>query len=310
MSVVTTCSQGISNGLGSLGEFKKASVAYKSVYCTLNTPSLISAFPQDNEGKISAMNIKGKIELRHVYFAYPTRPDTVILKDVSITIMPGQQVAFVGYSGSGKSTIIQLLNRFYDVEEGKGKILIDDINIKEYNLYELRKKIGLINKNTLIFKKSLLDNIRCGKLNTTDEECIQAAQDANIMKFFTEDRKNEVIGAPQQGGGVGTKTDPVSGGEKQRLAIARVFLKNPTILLLDEATSALDKDSEIEVQKSLDKLALNRTCISIAHRLSTIEKCDQIFVLENGRLVEQGTHEELMNLKRKYYILHKYSEMG
>ena len=310
MSVVTTCSQGISNGLGSLGEFKKASVAYKSVYCTLNTPSLISAFPQDNEGKISAMNIKGKIELRHVYFAYPTRPDTVILKDVSITIMPGQQVAFVGYSGSGKSTIIQLLNRFYDVEEGKGEILIDDINIKEYNLYELRKKIGVVSQEPTLFRVSVLDNVRYGKLDATDEECIQAAQDANIMKFFTEDRKNEVIGAPQQGGGVGTKTDPVSGGEKQRLAIARVFLKNPTILLLDEATSALDKDSEIEVQKSLDKLALNRTCISIAHRLSTIEKCDQIFVLENGRLVEQGTHEELMNLKRKYYILHKYSEIG
>ena len=115
-------------------------VAYKSIYSTFDTPSLINPYRRENEGKISAMNIKGKIELRHVYFAYPTRPQNVILKDVSLVINPGEQTAFVGYSGSGKSTIIQLLTRFYDVEEGKGEILIDDVNIKDYNLYELRKK--------------------------------------------------------------------------------------------------------------------------------------------------------------------------
>ena len=286
-------------------------VAYKSVYSTLDTPSLINPYRRDNEGKISAMNIKGKIELKHVYFAYPTRPETIILKDVSLTIMPGQQAALVGYSGSGKSTIIQLLNRFYDVEDGKGEILIDDINIKDYNLYELRKKVGLVSQEPTLFRVSVLENVRYGNLEATDDQCIEAAREANIMKFFSKDKMNEVLGAPGKGkSGVGTKKDPVSGGEKQRLAIARAFLKNPTILLLDEATSALDKDSELEVQKSLDKLASNRTCVSIAHRLSTIEKCDQIFVLENGRLVEQGTHEELMNLKRKYYTLHKYSDMG
>ena len=312
MSVVTTCAQGISNGMGNLGNLRKAIVAFRSIYSTLDTPSLIPPFRRDNEGKISAMNIKGKIELKHVYFAYPTRPETVILKDVSLTIMPGQQAALVGYSGSGKSTVIQLLNRFYDIEEGKGEILIDDVNIKDYNLYELRKKIGLVSQEPSLFKVSVLENVRYGNLEATDEQCIQAAREANIMKFFTPDRMNEVIGdtKKKKEPGVGSKKDPVSGGEKQRLAIARAFLKNPTILLLDEATSALDKDSELEVQKSLDKLSSNRTCVSIAHRLSTIENCDQIFVLENGRLVEQGTHQELMNLGRKYYTLHKYSDMG
>ena len=308
MSVVTTSTQGISNGMGNLGNLKKSMVAYKSVYSTLETPSLINPYQKENEGKISAANIKGKIELRHVYFAYPTRPHNVILKDVSLVINPGEQTAFVGYSGSGKSTIIQLLNRFYDVEEGKGEVLIDDVNIKDYNLYELRKKIGLVSQEPTLFRVSVLENVRYGRLDATDDECIEAARQANIMKFFTPDKMNEVIGEGK--GGVGEKKDPVSGGEKQRLAIARAFLKNPTILLLDEATSALDKDSELEVQKSLDRLSTNRTSVSIAHRLSTIEGCDKIFVLENGRLVEQGTHEELMKLGRKYYTLHKYSDSG
>ena len=310
MSVVTTCAQGISNGMGNLGNLKKALVAYRSIYSTLDTPSLIPPYERDNEGKVSAMNIKGKIELRHVYFAYPTRPENVILKDVSLVINPGEQAAFVGYSGSGKSTIIQLLNRFYDVEEGKGEVLIDDVNIKDYNLYELRKKVGLVSQEPTLFRISVLENVRYGNLNATDEQCIEAAREANIMKFFTPDRMNEVIGENKKDEAVGTKKDPVSGGEKQRLAIARAFLKNPTILLLDQATSALDKDSELEVQKSLDKLSKNRTSVSIAHRLSTIEGCDKIFVLENGRLVEQGTHEELMKLGRKYYTLHKYSDSG
>ena len=216
-----------------------------------------------------------------------------MLRDVSFTIEPGQAAALVGYSGCGKSTIIQLLERFYDIEEGE--ILFDGINIKEYNLLDLRRKIGLVSQEPVLFKRSVYENIRYGQLDAKRDEVFNAAKRACIEKFFN---KKEL----------GTKEDPVSGGEKQRLAIARAFLKNHVILLLDEATSALDKESEIEVQKSIYELQKNRTSITVAHRLSTIEDSDIIFVLEAGRIVEKGNHKELLKIGKKYATLYKYSE--
>ena len=219
--------------------------------------------------------------------------------------MPGQKVALVGYSGCGKSSVIKLINRFYDVEEGKGEILIDDVNIKDYNLYELRKKIGFVPQEPSVFNKTNIENIRYGNLNATDEDCKNAAKEANALKILEKDEVNELFSDKEV-----KKKAALSDGEKQKLAIARTVLKNPVILFLDEATSALDKESELEVQKSLDKISINKTTIEIAHRLNTIENCDKIFVFDSGRIKEQGTHEELMNLKKRYYTLHKYFNLN
>ncbi len=293
MNIVMTMTNGISQGLHGVADYGKAKKSFASVFRTIDTPSEINAFEEVNKGKISAENIKGKIEFKNVTFSYPTKPEQKILKNISFTIEAGQSCGLVGYSGCGKSTIIQLLERFYDTTEGE--VLIDDTNIKDYNLYELRKKIGLVSQEPVLFKRSVYDNILYGRLNATKEEVFNSAKRAVIEKFFKDEE-------------MGTKEDPVSGGEKQRLAIARAFLKDPVILLLDEATSALDKESEIEVQKSIDVLQEGRTSVAVAHRLSTIEKSDIIFVLENGKIVEKGNHKELMALGQKYATLYKYSD--
>ena len=293
MNTLMTSTDGISDSLHGIGDYPKAKLSFKSIFKIMNTPSEINAFEYVNKNKQFPEIFKGKIEFKNVTFAYPTKPKQKILKNLSLIINPGEQVALVGYSGSGKSTIIQLIERFYDVNEGE--IFIDDINIKEYNLFELRKKIGLVSQEPVLFKRSVYENILYGNLQSSKEEVLAAAKKAAIDKFFNEKE-------------MGTKEDPVSGGEKQRLAIARAFLKDPVILLLDEATSALDKDSEKEVQKSIYELQKGRTSVSVAHRLSTIIDSDVIFVMESGRLVEKGTHDELLGKKGKYYTLYKFSE--
>ena len=277
---------------------RKAISSFRSIYSILDTESLISLLEKDNLDKLTANNIKGKIEFRNVYFAYPFKPEHVILKDISFTILPGQKVALVGNSGCGKSSIIQLMNRFYDVEDGKGEILIDDINIKNYNLYELKKKIGFVQQEPSSFKRSNLENIRYGNLEASDEECYDAAKKVNALKLLEIDNDKKL------------KDKNITSGDKQKLAIARIFLKNPPILLLDEPTSSLDKESELEIEKSLDILSKDKTIITIAHRLNTIENCDNIIVFDNGRIKEQGTHDELMKLRKRYYTLHKFSNLG
>ena len=238
VALSVTISIGCSNGLKGLVYLSKAEKSFDSIFSTLDTKSEIDVTKEGNMNKISAKNIKGRIEFRNVTFAYPTKQNINVLNGISFCIEPGQSAALVGYSGCGKSTIIQLLERFYDVQDGNGEVLIDGINIKDYNLLELREKIGLVSQEPILFKRSVYENILYGNLNAQKDEVFEAAKKAHIEKFFD---KQEM----------GTKEDPVSGGEKQRLAIARVFLKNPVILLLDEATSALDKESEVEVQKSL-----------------------------------------------------------
>ena len=297
VALSVTVSIGCSNGLKGLVYMSKAEKSFDSIFRILDTPSEIDITKEGNKNKISAKNIKGKIEFRNVTFAYPTKKGLNVLNGISFCIEPGQAAALVGYSGCGKSTIIQLLERFYDIDEGNGEVLIDGVNIKDYNLIELREKIGLVSQEPVLFKRSVYDNILYGDLNANKDEVFEAAKRAHIEKFFD---KQEM----------GTKEDPVSGGEKQRLAIARVFLKNPIILLLDEATSALDKESEVEVQKSLFELQKDRTSVSIAHRLSTIVDSDIIFVIENGKIVEQGKHDELIQRGGKYATLYKYSNMN
>jgi len=283
----------ISGLMQSIWRIRKSLASLRSVYSILDTDSLIAPFQKDNIGKVSANNIKGKIEFRNVYFAYPFQPEHVILKNISFTILPGQKIALVGNSGCGKSSIIQLINRFYDVEDGKGEILIDDVNIKDYNLYELKKKIGFVQKEPSAFKRSAIENIRYGNLEATDDECYKAAKEVNALSVL-ENKKEAKL----------------PGGDKQKLAIARIFLKNPPILLLDEPTSSLDKESEMEIEKSLEILSQNKTTITIAHRLNTIEKYDKIIVFDNGRIKEQGTHDELMKLKKRYYTLQKFENLG
>ena len=284
---------GICHSLMLLAEIPKARTSFRSLFNIIKTPSEINAFEEENKDKLFPEEFKGKIEFKNVTFAYPTKPENLILRNLSLTINPGQHVALVGFSGSGKSTIIQLIERFYDPVEGE--VLIDEINIKDYNLYKLRKKIGLVSQEPNLFKRSIYENILYGRLDAEKDEVVQAAEKAAIDKFFKNDQK-------------GKKEEPVSGGEKQRLAIARAFLKDPSILLLDEATSALDKESEIEVQKSLSELQKGRTSVSVAHRLSTIIDSDVIFYLELGKVKEQGTHDELLAKKGKYYTLYQSME--
>jgi ATP-binding cassette, subfamily B, putative efflux pump len=253
----------------------------------------------DRPEAVECKDVKGEVILDHVSFTYEDE-EAFVLNDINLHVQPGQSVAFVGMSGGGKSTLISLISRFYDVTEGR--ILIDGRDIRDYKVRSLRDKIGIVLQDTVLFSESVKENILMGKPDATEEEVIQAAKAANAHDF--------ILGLPEgYDTKVGERGVKLSGGQKQRIAIARVFLKNPPILIFDEATSALDLESEHLIQEALEELAKERTTFIVAHRLSTITHVDRIVLLEHGKIVETGTHEELMEKKGNYYQLFNVQQL-
>lgn len=241
----------------------------------------------------------GQIELKHVGFKY-NENEQDILKDINLTIHKGETVAFVGMSGGGKSTLINLIPRFYDVTEGE--ILVDNHNVKDFLTGSLRNQIGLVQQDNILFSDTVKENILLGRPDASDEEVIEAAKMANAHEFIM----NLQDGYDTEVGERGVK---LSGGQKQRLSIARIFLNDPPILILDEATSALDLESEAIIQEALDVLSKDRTTLIVAHRLSTITHADKIVVIENGEIVEMGTHQQLIDKKGAYEHLYSIQNL-
>ena len=246
---------------------------------------------KDAPNAIEKTDFNSSIEFKNISFKYD---DEYVIKDLSIKVPKGKSVALVGQSGSGKSTLANLVTRFYDVEQGS--VEIDGINIKDIQKESLLGLMGIVTQDSILFNDSIVNNIKLGKQDATQEEVIKAAQIANAEEF--------ILNIPEKyESNIGDGGNKLSGGQKQRLSIARAVLKNPPIMILDEATSALDTESEQLVQVALEKMMQNRTSLIIAHRLSTIQNADNIVVLHRGEIVEQGKHEELLAKKGEYYKL-------
>jgi ATP-binding cassette subfamily B multidrug efflux pump len=248
---------------------------------------------RDAEGAVELSDPKGLVEFEHVYFGYV--PDVPVLVDINLRAETGQVVALVGPTGAGKTTIVSVLSRFYEVNQGR--ILIDGRDIREYTQDSLRRQLGIVLQDTFLFSASVMENIRYGRLEATDEECIDAARLANAHQFIErlpEGYKTELS----------ERASNLSQGQRQLLAIARAALADPHILILDEATSSVDTRTELHIQEALLKLMQGRTSFVIAHRLSTIRKADQLLVIDDGRIIERGTHESLLAEQGFYYRLY------
>lgn len=271
------------------GRLQKAMAAIDRIFGVLDLKETVN----DKKDAIELPKVKGSVSVENVTFSYDGVHNA--LENVNFEVKSGQMIAFVGASGAGKSTIANLIPRFYDVNSGS--IKIDGYDIRDVKLDSLREQIGIVPQETLLFSTTVMENIRYGRLNATDEEVIAAAKAANADKFIR-DLPN---GYQTQ---IGERGLNLSGGQRQRMAIARAMLKNPQILILDEATSALDTESEKIVQSALDELMKGRTSFVIAHRLSTIFAADKIFVINKGQICESGTHKELLELGGVYSNLY------
>eukprot|EP00727_Mastigamoeba_balamuthi_P013361 m51a1_g8648 putative atp-binding cassette sub-family b member 5 (1327) ;mRNA; r:23440-27971 len=277
-----------------LSAFGNATGAAAVVFAIIDRKSLID--PRDTAGE--ELEVRGDVEFRDITFRYPTRPEVEVLRKFSLRVRAGQTVALVGPSGCGKSTIVGLLERFYDVEEGHGFVLVDGHDVRSLSLQHYRKQIGAVSQEPVLFATTLGENIALGTRDggATPEQIAEAARSANAHAFIEElPAKYDTL--------VGERGAQLSGGQKQRVAIARALIRRPKILIFDEATSALDTQSEATVQAAIDEVSHGRTCFVIAHRLSTVRNADLIVAMREGRIVEQGTHEQLMQAQGLYYSL-------
>ncbi|OQR88680.1 ATP-binding Cassette (ABC) superfamily [Thraustotheca clavata] len=305
LMAVMMAAQGMGQTAGWMGDTDAAKKAAREIFTIIERKPIIDSSKVD-EGIIPS-TVDGRIVFKDVHFHYPTRPNILVLKHYNLTIEPGQTVAFCGPSGGGKSTVVALIERFY--QQQKGSITLDGRELSSLNLPWLRNQIGLVGQEPVLFVGTIADNIAGGLSNTDDVYDLQqrveeAAKMANAHNFITQFPD----GYQTQ---VGLKGEQLSGGQKQRIAIARAIMKNPSILLLDEATSALDSESEKVVQEALDKLlaAKGRTTLVIAHRLSTIRNADKICVVSGGHIAEEGTHDELLRLNGIYTHLASHNQI-